>query len=77
MESALQLKIMQQNKARSMQRKRKGKMEQMIDKKKDGIEELTVSSPEHVAKRLSSKGEKSISVTRSGRQEGKQMENKN
>lgn len=32
---------------------------------KEGMEELTVSSAEQVARRLSSKGEKSISVTRS------------
>ena len=44
---------------------------------KRGIKGLTVSSPEHVASRLSSKGEKSISVTRSDREEGKQIENKN
>lgn len=35
------------------------------------MEELTVSSAEHVARRLSSKGEKSMSVTRSDREEGK------
>lgn len=37
---------------------------------KEGTEELTVSSPEQVARILSSKGEKSISVTRSDREEG-------
>lgn len=41
-------------------------MEQMEDEEQ-GVRELTVSSPEHVARRLSSKGEKSISVTRSNR----------
>lgn len=49
--------------------KKEGRKGQMKDKKQ-GIKELTVSSAEHVAKRLSSKGEKSISVTRSDREEG-------
>lgn len=44
---------------------------------KEGVKELTVSSAEHVARRLSSKGEKSISVTRSDGEGGKQMESKN
>lgn len=47
-----------------------------VGKEKD-IKKFTVSSPEQVARRFSSKGEKSISVTRSDRDEEEHMEVKN